>query len=256
MWWDSFQVLAVSIFSLRHRGHKHQSAPDHSAGAHQGNPTLNLLCALIPLTINRLHSDLACVRSPQYSVPVVKYDRNGFRPRLRQLIFTLEAAYLVEEAKIKQRIDYSSLKGKRQGGRSQRCSDKWVDTFETSSCWLKIKVLRVTLFSRRCVRQQPEWQLPDPACWLWWHQTEGRAGTDQNTGGNLEIKRSTQFQSVMVCFLLIFFLQVNSTAMIKNHFLWCGSHLLAARRFSCIVKLLRGFATDFLAKALNTTLIF
>uniref|UniRef100_A0A3Q3W6N5 Uncharacterized protein n=1 Tax=Mola mola TaxID=94237 RepID=A0A3Q3W6N5_MOLML len=44
-------------------------------------------------------------------VPVVKYDRNGFRPRLRQLIFTQEAAYLVEEAKIKQRIDYSSLKG-------------------------------------------------------------------------------------------------------------------------------------------------
>uniref|UniRef100_A0AAX7TU23 Myosin IHb n=1 Tax=Astatotilapia calliptera TaxID=8154 RepID=A0AAX7TU23_ASTCA len=47
----------------------------------------------------------------KYSVPVVKYDRNGFRPRLRQLIFTQEAAYLVEEAKIKQRIDYSSLKG-------------------------------------------------------------------------------------------------------------------------------------------------
>ncbi|XP_040012773.1 unconventional myosin-Ic isoform X5 [Xiphias gladius] len=47
----------------------------------------------------------------KYSVPVVKYDRNGFRPRLRQLILTQEAAYLVEEAKIKQRIDYSSLKG-------------------------------------------------------------------------------------------------------------------------------------------------
>uniref|UniRef100_A0A3Q1CCT2 Myosin IHb n=1 Tax=Amphiprion ocellaris TaxID=80972 RepID=A0A3Q1CCT2_AMPOC len=55
-------------------------------------------------------SDL-CVRPPQYSVPVVKYDRNGFRPRLRQLIFTQQAAYLVEEAKIKQRIDYSSLRG-------------------------------------------------------------------------------------------------------------------------------------------------
>ncbi|XP_075901124.1 unconventional myosin-Ih isoform X1 [Nelusetta ayraudi] len=47
----------------------------------------------------------------KYSVPVVKYDRNGFRPRLRQLIFTLEAAYLVEEAKIKQRMDYGSLRG-------------------------------------------------------------------------------------------------------------------------------------------------
>uniref|UniRef100_H3CUJ6 Myosin IHb n=1 Tax=Tetraodon nigroviridis TaxID=99883 RepID=H3CUJ6_TETNG len=47
----------------------------------------------------------------KYSVPVVKYDRNGFRPRLRQLIFTQEAAYLVGENKIKQRISYSSLKG-------------------------------------------------------------------------------------------------------------------------------------------------
>uniref|UniRef100_A0A3Q3M6A5 Myosin IHb n=1 Tax=Mastacembelus armatus TaxID=205130 RepID=A0A3Q3M6A5_9TELE len=47
----------------------------------------------------------------KYSVPVVKYDRNGFRPRLRQLILTQDAAYLVEEAKIKQQIDYSSLKG-------------------------------------------------------------------------------------------------------------------------------------------------
>ncbi|KAM4635454.1 unconventional myosin-Ih isoform 1-T1 [Polymixia lowei] len=47
----------------------------------------------------------------KYSVPVVKYDRNGFRPRFRQLILTPMAAYLVEEAKIKQRIDYTSLKG-------------------------------------------------------------------------------------------------------------------------------------------------
>ncbi|XP_061888070.1 unconventional myosin-Ih-like [Entelurus aequoreus] len=47
----------------------------------------------------------------KYAVPVVKYDRNGFRPHPRQLVFTQEAAYLVEEAKIKQRIDYSSLKG-------------------------------------------------------------------------------------------------------------------------------------------------
>uniref|UniRef100_A0A3P9P9Z4 Unconventional myosin-Ih-like n=1 Tax=Poecilia reticulata TaxID=8081 RepID=A0A3P9P9Z4_POERE len=47
----------------------------------------------------------------KYGVPVVKYDRNGFRPRLRQLIFTQEAAYLVEETKIKQRIDFTSLKG-------------------------------------------------------------------------------------------------------------------------------------------------
>ncbi|XP_030210700.1 unconventional myosin-Ih [Gadus morhua] len=47
----------------------------------------------------------------KYSVPLVKYDRNGFRPRLRQLILTQAAVYLVEEAKIKQRIDFNSLKG-------------------------------------------------------------------------------------------------------------------------------------------------
>ncbi|XP_028851271.1 unconventional myosin-Ih [Denticeps clupeoides] len=47
----------------------------------------------------------------KYSVPVVKYDRSGFKPRERQLIFTQAAAYVVEEGKIKQRIEYSALKG-------------------------------------------------------------------------------------------------------------------------------------------------
>ncbi|XP_058632964.1 unconventional myosin-Ih isoform X2 [Onychostoma macrolepis] len=47
----------------------------------------------------------------KYSVPVVKYDRNGFKPRPRKLILTQAAVYLVEEAKIKQRVDYVSLKG-------------------------------------------------------------------------------------------------------------------------------------------------
>nr|XP_046225832.1 unconventional myosin-Ih isoform X4 [Oncorhynchus gorbuscha] len=47
----------------------------------------------------------------KYSVPVVKYDRKGFRPRFRQLIYTGSAAYLVEEAKIKQRVEFNNLKG-------------------------------------------------------------------------------------------------------------------------------------------------
>uniref|UniRef100_A0A669CTX3 Unconventional myosin-Ih n=1 Tax=Oreochromis niloticus TaxID=8128 RepID=A0A669CTX3_ORENI len=64
-----------------------------------------------PFSVCRPFADTRISGPPQYSVPVVKYDRNGFRPRLRQLIFTQEAAYLVEEAKIKQWIDYSSLKG-------------------------------------------------------------------------------------------------------------------------------------------------
>ncbi|XP_041916381.1 unconventional myosin-Ih isoform X2 [Alosa sapidissima] len=52
-----------------------------------------------------------CQEGVKYSVPVIKYDRNGFRPRFRQLIFTQVAAYLVEEGKVKQRMEYSSLKG-------------------------------------------------------------------------------------------------------------------------------------------------
>lgn len=71
----------------------------------------------------------------QYSVPVVKYDRNGFRPRLRQLIFTQEATYLVKEAKIKQRISYSSLKGQQRKS-IRHCIMTWrmvnVDEFMRS----------------------------------------------------------------------------------------------------------------------------
>uniref|UniRef100_A0A674A592 Myosin IH n=1 Tax=Salmo trutta TaxID=8032 RepID=A0A674A592_SALTR len=39
----------------------------------------------------------------KYSIPVVKYDRNGFKARPRQLILTQTAAYVVDEAKIKQK---------------------------------------------------------------------------------------------------------------------------------------------------------
>ncbi|XP_004544595.2 unconventional myosin-Ih [Maylandia zebra] len=46
----------------------------------------------------------------KYCVPVIKYDRNGFKPRQRQLILTQTAVYVVEEAKIKQRVLYTSLK--------------------------------------------------------------------------------------------------------------------------------------------------
>uniref|UniRef100_A0A8C1QYH5 Myosin IHb n=1 Tax=Cyprinus carpio TaxID=7962 RepID=A0A8C1QYH5_CYPCA len=63
------------------------------------------------ININIKVLQLICPEGIKYSVPVIKYDRNGFRPRFRQLIFTQAAAYLVEEAKIKQRVNYSSLKG-------------------------------------------------------------------------------------------------------------------------------------------------
>ncbi|ETE71621.1 Myosin-Ih, partial [Ophiophagus hannah] len=47
----------------------------------------------------------------QYVTPVVKYDRNGFKPRERLLVLTRVAAYVVETAKVKQRIEYAALKG-------------------------------------------------------------------------------------------------------------------------------------------------
>uniref|UniRef100_A0A3B3YEK4 Myosin IHb n=1 Tax=Poecilia mexicana TaxID=48701 RepID=A0A3B3YEK4_9TELE len=78
-------------------------------GKKENYPLSSSLCLFLFLFF-LISSQLFAFR-PQYGVPVVKYDRNGFRPRLRQLIFTQEAAYLVEETKIKQRIDFTSLKG-------------------------------------------------------------------------------------------------------------------------------------------------
>uniref|UniRef100_A0A3P9LMT0 Myosin Ic, paralog a n=2 Tax=Oryzias latipes TaxID=8090 RepID=A0A3P9LMT0_ORYLA len=47
----------------------------------------------------------------QYGVSVIKYDRRGFKPRPRQLLLTNTFALLVDRSKIKQKIDYASLRG-------------------------------------------------------------------------------------------------------------------------------------------------
>lgn len=47
----------------------------------------------------------------QYGVPVTKYDRRGFKPRPRQLLLTNTFAALVDQTKIKQRVDYTTLRG-------------------------------------------------------------------------------------------------------------------------------------------------
>uniref|UniRef100_A0A3P9HD29 Myosin Ic, paralog a n=1 Tax=Oryzias latipes TaxID=8090 RepID=A0A3P9HD29_ORYLA len=47
----------------------------------------------------------------QYGVSVIKYDRRGFKPRPRQLLLTNTFALLVDRTKIKQKIDYASLRG-------------------------------------------------------------------------------------------------------------------------------------------------
>uniref|UniRef100_A0A671Y0H4 Myosin Ic, paralog a n=1 Tax=Sparus aurata TaxID=8175 RepID=A0A671Y0H4_SPAAU len=47
----------------------------------------------------------------QYGVSVIKYDRRGFKPRPRQLLLTNTFAVLVDRTKIKQRMDYSAMRG-------------------------------------------------------------------------------------------------------------------------------------------------
>ncbi|XP_078102928.1 unconventional myosin-Ic-like isoform X1 [Sander vitreus] len=47
----------------------------------------------------------------KYAVPVTKYDRKGYKARPRQLLLTANSAVIIEETKLKQRIDYGALKG-------------------------------------------------------------------------------------------------------------------------------------------------
>nr|XP_033777293.1 unconventional myosin-Ic isoform X1 [Geotrypetes seraphini] len=47
----------------------------------------------------------------KYAVPVTKYDRKGYKARGRQLLLTQNSVVIVEEAKLKQRIDFAKLKG-------------------------------------------------------------------------------------------------------------------------------------------------
>ncbi|XP_017291366.1 unconventional myosin-Ic-like isoform X2 [Kryptolebias marmoratus] len=80
---------------------------------------------LYPQTVGRLFLDSRLEREQislkvlqtlgsekvQYGVNVVKYDRRGFKPRARQLLLLNTFAVLVDRTKIKQRIDYSTLRG-------------------------------------------------------------------------------------------------------------------------------------------------
>lgn len=87
----------------------------------------------------------------QYATPVVKYDRNGFKARERLLVLTQSSAYVVEMAKIKQKIDYATLKGnggnrcgaflpvsdpvvgERQASESLKYLFPWIGELEVSS---------------------------------------------------------------------------------------------------------------------------
>lgn len=54
----------------------------------------------------------------QYGVQVTKFDRRGYKPRPRQLLLTSNSAVIVEDGKLKQRIDYNKLQCK-------QTSDGW-----------------------------------------------------------------------------------------------------------------------------------
>uniref|UniRef100_A0A8C7QSE0 Myosin IH n=1 Tax=Oncorhynchus mykiss TaxID=8022 RepID=A0A8C7QSE0_ONCMY len=64
-----------------------------------------------PQSVSQPYVDTRISQYIVYSIPIVKYDRNGFKARPRQLILTQTAAYVVDDAKIKQRVLYTTLKG-------------------------------------------------------------------------------------------------------------------------------------------------
>uniref|UniRef100_A0AAR2KM45 Myosin motor domain-containing protein n=1 Tax=Pygocentrus nattereri TaxID=42514 RepID=A0AAR2KM45_PYGNA len=93
------KVVASGIF----RGQKDnypQSVPRLFVGTRLENEEINLKVRQTLGTDNK------------YGVVVTKYDRHGFRARPRQLLLMGSGVILVQESKIKQRIDYSSLLGK------------------------------------------------------------------------------------------------------------------------------------------------
>ncbi|XP_006004623.1 unconventional myosin-Ih [Latimeria chalumnae] len=93
------KVVASSIFKGKKDGYL-QSVPKPFADTRLSEQDIN------PKVLQLIRNERI-----KYSVPVIKYDRNGFKSRQRQLVLTQTAAYVVEEAKIKQKIEYATLKG-------------------------------------------------------------------------------------------------------------------------------------------------
>uniref|UniRef100_A0A452GVK2 Uncharacterized protein n=1 Tax=Gopherus agassizii TaxID=38772 RepID=A0A452GVK2_9SAUR len=96
------KVVASAIFRGKKDGYP-QSISQPFADTRLSEKDVNpKVLQLIPANIHM---------SFQYGTRVVKYNRNGFKARERQLVLTQSAAYVVEMAKIKQKIDYATLKG-------------------------------------------------------------------------------------------------------------------------------------------------
>uniref|UniRef100_A0A8B9VF45 Myosin IH n=1 Tax=Anas zonorhyncha TaxID=75864 RepID=A0A8B9VF45_9AVES len=96
------KVVASAVFRGKKEGYL-QSINQPFADTRLSEYTPNLLKGLCQML-----TPAPCF---QYATPVVKYDRNGFKARERLLVLTQSSAYVVEMAKIKQKIDYATLKG-------------------------------------------------------------------------------------------------------------------------------------------------
>ncbi|XP_053325125.1 unconventional myosin-Ih [Spea bombifrons] len=59
-----------------------------------------------PKVLQLMHYDKV-----KYGTAAIKYDRHGFKARPRHLLMTQSALYVTEQAKIKQKIDFSAIKG-------------------------------------------------------------------------------------------------------------------------------------------------
>ncbi|XP_076849462.1 unconventional myosin-Ic-like, partial [Brachyhypopomus gauderio] len=94
------KVVASDMFKGQKDNYP-QSVPRLFVGTRLENEEINL----------KVRQTLGSDNKVKYGVAVTKYDRHGFRARPRQLLLTMSAAVLVQEAKVKQRVDYTSLLG-------------------------------------------------------------------------------------------------------------------------------------------------
>ncbi|KAL0994280.1 hypothetical protein UPYG_G00120170 [Umbra pygmaea] len=93
------KVVASHIFNDQKENYP-QSVPRLFVASRLNSEDLNLK------VIQTLGSDKV-----KYGVPVTKYDRRGYKARPRQLLLTSSFAVLVAEAKLKQKIEYATLRG-------------------------------------------------------------------------------------------------------------------------------------------------
>ncbi|KAK1157499.1 unconventional myosin-Ic isoform X1 [Acipenser oxyrinchus oxyrinchus] len=93
------KCIASEIFKEKKDNYP-QSVPKLFVNSRLGNEEIN------PKILQTLGNEKI-----KYGVAVTKYDRKGYKARQRQLLLTQNSAFIVEEAKLKQRIDYSIMKG-------------------------------------------------------------------------------------------------------------------------------------------------